>query len=133
MPDHRLAVQVAVLQALSAPAGASLAPVHQHVPEKTQPPLTVIGRIEVSPAGGKDGGLDQIAFEIEHYVREPSRAPLYARMATARGLIEDAALPAQAGVLLSRPAFESDSDDLMEDGATYAGVQRFTLFAQPAN
>jgi hypothetical protein len=130
MSDFNMAVQVAFLQALSVPAVTDLSPVFQHVPEQTQPPVVIIADVTAEPAGGKDGGLDRMTVEIITMVRQPSRAALYALMAAVRGEIEDAALPPQAGVELSRPVFDASDDEILDDGETYMGTQRFTLFAQ---
>ncbi|HWT12298.1 MAG TPA: DUF3168 domain-containing protein [Allosphingosinicella sp.] len=129
MPDLKLAAQVAIYEVLSAlPA---LAPFYQHVPGETQPPYSLIGDMSTTPMGGKSGGLDRIDFEILHYVREPGREFLTPRMAAAREALEGQALTAD-GVELSPPVFEGEDDGLLEDGQTYEGVQRFSLFAQPA-
>jgi Protein of unknown function (DUF3168) len=131
MPDLRDAAQTAIVEALSGAPAVTL-PVWQHVPEEQQPPFHVIDKMSAEPWGGKGGGLDRIEFDLLTVVREPGREHLTPHMATARAVLEGQALPPQPGVALSSPAFEADDDDLLEDGQTYVGVQRFSLFAQPA-
>jgi hypothetical protein len=103
----------------------------QHVPDNTQPPIAVVADIVAEPAGGKDGGLDKMTFEIITLYRGPKRANLYSIQAAVRAKLEDVSLPAQAGAELSRPTMESEDDEILEDGITYLGTQRFSLFAQP--
>jgi uncharacterized protein DUF3168 len=132
MIDLNLAAQKAIYGALSVPAVTNLSPVFQHVPDKQQPPVTIIGDLTATPAGGKDGGLDRIEFELISLVRAPSRTPLYSLMAAQRSVIEGQMLEAE-GALLSAPVFEGSDDDLLDDGKTYLGTQRFSLFAQPSD
>jgi len=133
MADLRVAVQVAVYEALSGAAEVTaLAPVYQHVPEERDPPIVVVGKMNMSNEGGKGGGLYRIEFEIESLITKPGREHLTPIMAAVSAAIEDQELPAQAGVSLTRPVFEGDDDELLDDGNTYYGVQRFSLFAQPA-
>jgi hypothetical protein len=130
--DAAAAVQQAVFGALSVPALTGMATVTQHVRQSEQPPLVVIGAITLDPQGGKDGGLDQARFDVLTYVREPGRAPLYARMNIVREMLDGVKIIAPAGVSLTEPVLESQADDLLEDGQTYEGTQTFSLFVQPA-
>lgn len=132
MVDLRDAAQAGIFAALNVPAVNSLAPVHQHVSEDTEPPLTIIGEISSTNAGGKDGGLELIQVRVLTVIRQPGREYLTPAMAAARVQIEGATLTA-AGAVLSRPVFESADDELLDDGQTYVGQQRFSLFAQPAD
>ncbi len=131
MPDLRKAVQNAVYDALNVTAVTAIAPVHQHVPDGAQPPLVVIDDITQEPDGGKDGGLDKFTVTIVTIRRQPSRAALFELMAAVRDVLEGAALVA-TGSILSRPTFDGGDDDLSDDGVTYIGTQRFSLWAQPA-
>lgn len=136
MPIDLDAVQVAVFDALNVPALTGDTEVTQHVRQRkpTDPlrPLVVIAAIALSPEGGKDGGLDRARIDVLTYVREPGRAGLYRRMARVRELLDGAAPVPPAGVLLSAPVLESQSDDLLEDGQTYEGTQTFSCFVQPS-
>ena len=131
MIDAALAVQDAFFAALSVPAVTNLAPVGQHTPEGTQPPLVRIGKIDLAPEGGKDGGIDSASVEILTYVRQPRRADLYALMRAVREALDDVAIAAD-GATISLPVFEGQSDDLLEDRQTYEGTQVFSCFVQPA-
>jgi hypothetical protein len=133
MIDLRTATQRAFVQALGVPAVTGLAPVLQHVPENTQPPMAIVADVVAEAVGGKDGGLDRMTVEVLTAVREPRREALYALMAAVADTIDGKALPAQAGATLSVPTLESSDDEILEDGKTYMGTQRFTLFAQPAD
>jgi hypothetical protein len=131
MPDYRLAVQNAIYDALNVPAVTSLAPVYQHVPDNAQPPLVIIDDLTQEPDGGKDGGLDRCTIDIVTVWRSSRRADLYGLMAAVRNAVEGASLP-QTEAVMSAPIFESADDDLGDDGVTYIGTQRFSLWAQPA-
>lgn len=132
MADMRAAIQDAVLDRLNDATVTSLAPVYQHVPDNTQPPMVIVGAITLEGDGAKSGAsLDRATVEIITLRREPRRAALHELMAVVRGRLEGQPLVA-AGALLSEPEFEADDDDLLDDGVTYAGTQRFALWAQPA-
>jgi hypothetical protein len=75
--------------------------------------------------------LDRVTFDIITLVREPRRAALHELMAAVRTRLEGATMAGTA-VLISPPEFRNDDDDLLDDGNTYAGTQRFALWAQPA-
>lgn len=144
MPDLKLGAQQAVFDKLvgSVTLTGLLggARIWQHPPEidpddedaKIEPPLVVISDMSATAFGGKDGGLDRIEVEIMSWVRAPGREHLTPIMTAIRDALEDQELTPPAGVLVSRPMFESDDDSLLEDGQTYEGSQRFSLFAQPA-
>ena len=127
--DAARAVQRAFLDALSVPGVTAQAPVLQHVRENTHPPFVRVGAIELTPEGGKDGGLDRATVEVLSDIREPKRAALYAIMAAVRSAVEGAALTAD-GFAMTPPVFEGQSDDLLEDGQTYEGTQIFSLWVQ---
>lgn len=107
--------------------------VYQHVPENAQPPYIAIAAITAEPIGGKDGGLDRVQFDIETWYRGEARRHLLHVQGMVHDRLDGAALPVQPGALLSAPAFEGADDTLLDDGKTYAGTQRFTLIAQPAD
>jgi hypothetical protein len=132
MPDLKLAAQDAIFDKLNGTGAiTAIGPVWQHPPDGLEPPYTLIGAMNATPFGGKDGGLDNIEVEILTVVRQPGREHLTPLMTAVRDALEGAALTA-TGVALSPPVFESDDDDLLDDGQTYVGTQRFSLFAQPA-
>jgi hypothetical protein len=130
MIDAAQAVQDAVFAALNVPTVTNIAPVRQHVPEGSKPPMVVIGAVSLSPEGGKSGGLDSATVEVLSYVREPRRDALYELMNAVRTALDDVDLIAE-GADLTPALFESQGDDLLEDGQTYEGTQVFSLFVQP--
>lgn len=134
MADFKLAAQAAIFAALkaSAPLQAA-APTYEYVPAEIEPPMTILSRFAATPAGGKGDRFDEIEFEVLTVVRQPGREFLTPPMALVRETIEGAALARANGVALSRPVFLSDDDELLEDGQTYLGTQRFSLFAQRAD
>jgi hypothetical protein len=129
--DAKLAVQVAVVTALSAAALPDDAAVWEHTPDDAEPPLVIVHKIALTPQAGKGGGLDLAEVEILTLVRKPGREFLTPLMASVRGRIEGQPLAAD-GATLSQPVFVSDDDTLLDDGNTYLGTQRFSLFVQPA-
>jgi len=131
MPDVKLAVQDAIFTALNVPAVTDLAPLVQHVPEDWQPPLVIIADIVVEPYGLKNGGLDRTTVDVVTISREPSRRPLYTMQAAVRALLDGTTLVAD-GLVALKPVEDSSEDQLLDDGQTYQGTQRFTMFAQPA-
>ena len=131
MPDFKYALQVALGEALEA-AEAITIEVFQHVPEKQEPPFHVIDKMTVTPIGGKDGGLDRIEVDVITEIRAPGREYLSPHMNAVRDTIDDQPLPVQAGVEFSIPRLIAEEDELLEDGQTYVGLQRFEVIAQPA-
>jgi hypothetical protein len=133
MPDLRLAAQAAVVAALDAAAAVTL-PVYQHAPEEDDDapfePFHLIGDIVATPAGGKGGGLDRIEIEVLTALREAGREFVTPHMTAVRETLEDQTL-ASDDADLSAIVVESEEDQLLEDGVTYVGVQRFSLWAQP--
>jgi len=133
MADLKLAAQAAIYGALNGAAVVTdLGPVFEYVPQDEEPPFTIVDRMSATPQGGKDGAFDLIEFDILTVVREPGREFLTPLMAAVRDTIEGATL-VSAAAILSPPEFVGDEDELLEDGQTYLGRQRFSLFAQPAD
>ena len=133
MPDLKLAAQAAIYGALNAASAVTgIGPVFEYVPEDQEPPFTIVDRMSATPQAGKDGGLDLIEFDILTMVRQPGREFLTPLMAAVRDTLEGVTL-ASATATLSPPEFVGDEDELLEDGQTYLGRQRFQLFAQAAD
>lgn len=151
MPDLVLAVQLAVrgLVAASGDVNTALNAVHdggevpqgdrvwQHIPldaagNPEQPPMVIIGELAATPAGGKGGGLDRIEFELMYAVRKPGREYLTPLMTAGRAAVEGIEIADTGGVKIAPPVFEGSETELLEDGETYFGVQRFSTFAQEA-
>ncbi len=140
MLDLRLPVQDAVVAALQPIAGTPIEgkalQLFQHVPQRkppVEPPMAIVGDIVATAMGGKDGGIDSVAVTILSLYRGEARRHLYAIQELIRARLENQALPAQAGAEISRPTFDGADDELLDDGVTYLGTQRFTVIAQPAD
>jgi len=129
MTDLASAVQRAVYDALV--GGVTLAAVHQHVPEGTPPPVVIIGEGDFSEEGGKGERLERHEVMVLTVVRGPGKLPLRAVQEQVRAALHDRPLTA-AGASLSSPSIVSTSDQLLEDGETYAGTQQFVIWAEPA-
>lgn len=137
MFDAATAVQEAAFGALDVAAVTNLgAAVWQHVPEATpeEPlalPIVVVGDIALEPIGGKDGGLDRASFEIITMSDKPDRSELSKIQAAVRGELDRRTITAN-GAILSQPVFVSAEGELLEDGVTYLGKQKFETLIQPA-
>jgi hypothetical protein len=131
MIDAATAVQEALYAALNVSAVTALAPVWQNPPEGTDPPVVVIGYISLEPIGGKDGGLDKATVDVLTFVREPDQTNLFALQSAVRDQLDGQSI-ASTGALLSRPVQTTSEVELMDDGETYLGTQRFETFVQPA-
>lgn len=127
-----LATQTAVFKAMSEHTGlTALAPVYQHVPQDTQPPMTIVGKIESENIGGKGDQLERITVDIVTVYRGTGRAAMLDIMHQQRLAIEAGDL-AFAGVEFGTAVFEgAGADGPARDGVTYAGIQSFTIDAQP--
>jgi hypothetical protein len=131
MTDIKTAAQDAFFAKLNVAGVTNLAPVVQHVLEDTQPPLVVVGDVSTEPVGGKDGGLDMVTIDIITMIRSPQRASLFALQAAVRTQL-DGQVVTGTGILLSDPVELSSEDDILEDGETYMGTQRYQTFVQPS-
>jgi hypothetical protein len=133
MTDVKAPLQDAVFDALSAAAEVTGAgPVFAgYVPENQALPYYVIGEITLEPMGGKDGGLDRATVAIVSFSREPSRRPLYAMQDAVREVLDGARLTG-TGILVGEMQQDSSEDELLDDGITHQGVQRFSTIVQPA-
>lgn len=120
-------VQTAFFNKLNVSAITTLAPLVQHILEDTEPPLFVIGDISTEPMGGKDGGLDRVTIEIWTYSRKPNRTELYTMQNAVRTLLDGISLSTSG---LSDPIEVANESEMLDDGQTYVGTQRYELFAQ---
>jgi hypothetical protein len=130
MTDLALAVQEGVYGALT--AGVTLGQVFQHVPENTPPPVVIIGEDDVDPTiGGKGERFERHELTILTVVQGPGKRPLRLLQEQVRAALDNRPITA-AGANLSDPVFLSVTDQLLADGLTYYGEQRFLIFAEPA-
>jgi hypothetical protein len=102
------------------------------VRQDTQPPFSMLGDIDFENDGSKHARFLNITLELITVYRGKDRAQLIAMMGAAGGALDDAELVAP-GVEFSRPRLVSGSaSGAGPDGVTFAGVQTFTLTAEPA-
>jgi hypothetical protein len=130
MIDLATAVQTALFEALR--GSVTLAPVFQHVPENQPPPVAIVGEGAIEPIGGKDSRFERHEIDIVTVIAGPGRKPLNALQEQVRAALDAVDLPAQAGAELSAPVLLNTTTQLLDDGVTYYGAQRFLIFAQPA-
>jgi hypothetical protein len=131
MTDLLTATQDAFFAILTAGMGADHGEILQHVPENTQPPLTVLGSIEALDIDGKDSGLEQHTVDVHYLFRGPARRKLYAMMQAGRDAIEAGSLRAD-GALFGPARWRSSETDIADDGVTYVGTQTFEVIVQAA-
>lgn len=138
MIDSKGAAQAAFHQALDGAAAVTAdSKVFQHVPEDEElgagEAWVIVGDLSSEALGGKDGGLDRVVVEILVVANELDQTALTSRQARVRTALEESDLPEQEGVAISRPVFEGDEARLAEDGQTYFGIQRFSVFVQESD
>jgi hypothetical protein len=139
MLDAATAVQDACFTALNVAAVTGLgAEVWAHAPEilPDADPLetgsiVLVHSVSLDPIGGKDGGLDQATATLITLVRKPDPAALYTLQAAVRDQLDGQPVAA-FGALLSSPIMVSSEVELLEDGETYMGIQKFETIVQPA-
>jgi hypothetical protein len=110
----------------------ALGPVHQHVPENSKPPMTIVGNIESENIAAKGEQCERLTIEIIALFRGASRAPLLDIMHQQRVALDGRQL-AHDGVHFGTPRFlGAVADGPASDGVTYAGISTFTIDAEPA-
>jgi hypothetical protein len=129
MRDTTLAVQTALHGRLSGAFGS--VPIYDHVPDGSQPPAIVIDKIVTSNEGGKGSPLYRHDVDVLLFVRARGRKGLRKMMDEVVERLDDQPLSA-AGAVIQRPVHTGSSDEELPDGVTYAGLVRFTIWAQPA-
>ena len=133
MTDLTGAVQLALDAALSVVPG--LPPVVSEVPidDKGQPiyPFTLLGDDQVTDVGGKHSRLERHEVAVHVCMQEVSKLEVRAKQELVRAALVDQPLTAP-GAILSTPDQLNMSTPLLEDGATYVGVNTFLIYAQPA-
>lgn len=133
MIDLLTAAQTAVFAALSARTElTALSPVHQHVPQDTEPPLTIVGKIDSEAIGGKYQQLEDITIEVVAVHRGAGRAALLAIMHQQREALDGQAIAASGAEFDTVEFVAASADGPADDGLTYAGISIFKVKAQPA-
>ncbi|MDX3908421.1 MAG: DUF3168 domain-containing protein [Sphingobium sp.] len=120
------AVEKASYATLSA-GGDIGAPVFQHVPEDTDPPVIIIGDIEATPIGGKDDPDRRVALTVITVTEAEERKPLLDLMNAVETRLDGARLQ-ENGWKLSF-TFVGSSAVLTPEGDGYVGESRFEILA----
>jgi hypothetical protein len=122
--------QAAVFQALE--AGVSLAPVHDHVKQGTEPNFVKIGAINGTNDSAREEQREEFEVEVHSIYRGSDRSELIAIMHEVRLSLDGVAIAAD-GVSFWTPEFLSQAiSDAGPDGVTYAGISTFLVNAEPA-
>lgn len=127
------AVEAAAFAALD--AGVTLAPVHQHVPQDTAPPVVIVGDIDDDPTGfaSKDDedGDREISLTIVTVIQGEARKPLTAIQREVRLSLSGLDVVQDGWRLVFR--YLGREGQLLEDGTTYVGNSRFSVTALRAD
>lgn len=129
MASAASAIEAAAYAALD--SDVTLAPVFQHVPEDTDPPLVIVADLDedAEAFGDKDGGDDgKFTLTVASLFRGEQRKPLFEIEAEVRAALDQLRVADQDGFALTF-LFSSREGSLLEDGVTYLGNSRFTVFA----
>jgi hypothetical protein len=133
MIDLLQAAQTAVYQQLAAADGlTALCAVYDHVPQNTQPPMTIVGDLDSENAGGKGEQYEELIVEIVAVYRGSARGPLLDIMHQQRIALDGQSIE-HAGVTFGQPEFlGAKTNGPASDGVTYAGISHFRICAEPA-
>lgn len=124
--------QDALFAALQGATFAAGVRVFQHVPQDTEPPYVVIGRLTTNNQEQTGDQFEEITAEIIFVYRGNQRRVLLAMMATARAAIDNQQIAA-AGAAFTRPRLDTgDAGEAIADGVTYVGMQTYRFYAEPA-
>lgn len=106
----------------------TLAPVFEHVPPGTNPPVAVIGDIEATKFGTKGADRDrQISLEVITMTEGEERLPLQLLQAEVEDALDGATITTDDWTFGF--SLQSSDDVLLEDGLTYQGTTRFDVLA----
>tara|TARA_R110000868_G_scaffold111222_10_gene300468 strand:+ start:357 stop:746 length:390 start_codon:yes stop_codon:yes gene_type:complete len=103
------------------------APVFQHVPEDTAPPVIIIGDIEAIPIGGKGDPDRRLTLTIVTVTAAEERKPLLDLMNAIETRLDNARTT-ESGWELSF-TFLGSSAALTPEGDGYVGENRFDILA----
>jgi hypothetical protein len=128
--DLMAPTQAAVFAALE--AGVTLAPVHDHVNQGTEPNFVKIGAINGTNEGAREEQREEFEVEVHSIYRGKDRGELMAIMHQVRTALDGVAIAAE-GVSFWTPEFLTQAiSDAGPDGITYAGISAFLVSAEPA-
>jgi hypothetical protein len=122
------AIEAVAFAALT--AGVTLAPVYQHVPEDTPPPVVIVADIDedAEPLSSKDGAGDmQARLRVVTVFQGHERKPLTAISGQVRQALDGLRQTIDQWDLTF--VFTGRDGSMLEDGETYVGNNNFTVFA----
>lgn len=99
-------------------------------PENAAPPYTVIGKITDDPVGGKGSRAAWFTVEINDWTIGETRVPLDDRMDITRTALRDVRIAVPGLAPFTPELLPAAEDDILEDGVTWAGTQRFRILGQ---
>jgi hypothetical protein len=124
--------QDALVAALKGASFAAGVQVFQNVPEGTEPPYVLVGRLTSDNQEQSGDQFELITAEVIHVYRGNQRRALLAMLHAARAAIDNQVLVA-TGAAFTRPRLDkAEAGEAMPDGVTYVGIQTFEFYAEPA-
>lgn len=103
-----------------------------HVPEGRNPPFQQIGAIDFDNEGTKEDPLLRIEVEVMSIYRGEDRSELIAMMGRARDALLLAPITSEHADIGDFRWLNGSASSAGPDGITYAGIQTFQFYAQPA-
>ncbi len=121
-----------IFAALNAAIDPSMALVRQELDENQQPPFVLVADMDGSPNGGKGEFSDRVTIDVHTIYRgSQGKRGLLAIMWANRLALQNQTIIAD-GAAFSRVAWKSGDTARAADGVTFAGLQQFEVFAEPA-
>lgn len=125
--DAEDAVEASAFAALNVPAMTSLAPVFQHVPEDTPPPVVIIADMDSEGGlGDKDGRDERITLTVTAVISGEQRKPLRQIKRQVKQLL-DGRTESRGGWTLQFTYLNADG--VLLNGEDYVGNFRFSVLA----
>jgi hypothetical protein len=122
----------AVFVAIDAGLADTGATAFDHVSQDTDPPFVKLGDIEWVNEGGKDDLVLKLSIDVVTIYRGGDRAELLAIMHANFLALHGATLSADDVELSPPELLGGSASGPASDGVTYAGLQTFELYAEPA-
>ncbi|CAN5368612.1 hypothetical protein BH10PSE14_BH10PSE14_04370 [soil metagenome] len=126
--------QEAVFAALDASAALrAIGDVFVNVPINNKGSFALIGNIENEQDPELAEQFERITVEVQYIYRGDDRRVLLRMMAAGREAVDHQRLAAPAGIAFGEARFlKGGISPAAADGVTYAGIQNFAFYAQPA-
>lgn len=130
--DYASALQTALYDRLAAMIPDRVASVHQHVPEKTPPPVVIIGDMQSESRGGKGEVSDRWTVVVFAVTKGPSRLANFALQARVRAALGQWQPAATAAVRFGTVEWpETDTNPSLKDDIYY-GTITLSCTTEPA-